>query len=116
MKALHALLILVAISVYKADECSSAKPTKAKDCYHIPVLEDYHKCCFYKRNYFIQGQKTNVTYCHHTTKEEYDNLPNIVKSQKNFIKSNGGVLNDFEWDCSSNYLYISLLSLIVLFI
>ena len=116
MKALHLLLILLLVSVYKSDECSSAKPTKASDCYNLPVYEDYHKCCFYKRIFFIQGQKTNLTYCHHTTKEEYDNLRNIVKSHKDYIKANGGILNDFTWDCSSNYLYLSLFSLVILFI
>ena len=41
-------------------------------------------------------------------------MVNKVKSEIGHIKSEGGIIEVYEVDCSSNYLYISLLSLIVL--
>ena len=52
--------------------------------------------------------------CELMTKEQFEKFVPIYKSKKSGITSNGGSVDTLEWNCSSNYLYISLLSLIIL--
>ena len=52
--------------------------------------------------------------CMPMEQKTYDNFLDIYKSLKGSISASGGSYEKLEWDCSSNYLYISLLSLIIL--
>ena len=47
------------------------------------------------------------------TQKEFDNFLPLYKSLKNYIVMQGGDYEKYDVDCASNYLYISLLSLII---
>ena len=120
MKLIHVLLILLLAYLYNADACSErTDPTKASDCHGLDVNKDlgYIKCCYYNKRYFLNGNlAANSTQCIPKTQEEYDDLYKEEKSLRGQINALGGVIDSLVVDCSSNYLYISLLSLMVFLI
>ncbi len=117
MKVLHILVIILLISLCKGEQfCEDVNPTKAADCKGLKIRNKGDHCCYNNYKYFEDGQIQNGTFCAGLTNYEYDNIINIVKSKKGNIKENGGIIDAFEIDCSSYYLYISLLSLIILLI
>ena len=117
MKALNSLLVIILISLCKSpgeSDCQKTVPTKANDCYNLNVEANKYKCCYFRKKYTENGKLHNDILCSGVTEEEYNNMANKVKSEMDFIKSKGGIVETFIEDCSSNYLYISLLSLIIL--
>ena len=120
MKLLHALLIILLAYLYNADPCTDKEdPTKAGDCTGLEVDKEkgYIKCCYYNKRYFVSGKLAeNTTKCVHKKQVAYDDLYKEEKSLKGAIKASGGVIDSLIVDCSSNYLYISLLSLIIFLI
>ena len=112
MKVMYSLLIIILASLCKAiDEkpkyCSQWRgddaPHEPSDCFNLWInesrtTEDY-KCCYETRQYYYKGEYYNSTRCVNLEKVEYDTLIPRVKSGVDY--------------CSSNYLYISLLSLII---
>ena len=115
MNALSSLLVFILVSLCKsASVCKSTVPTQAKDCYNLPVDSNEYKCCYYHQIYTQKGKFHNYTLCDGVKEADYKNMANKVKSEIGYIKSQGGVIETYEIDCSSNYLYIYLLSLIVL--
>ena len=124
MKVIYCLLIIILASLYKAiDEDRLTKcenwvgddaPKQPSDCFNLWINKTkYHKCCYETRQYYYKGEYTNETRCLKLTKEKYDTLIPRVKSGVNYYKAMGSVIDKYEFNCSSNYLYISLLSLII---
>ena len=113
MKAIYALLTILLVSLYYcAEQCGSTKPTKASDCHGLAVTDD-DKCCYHNYKYFQGGEMQNGTLCKERTKLDFDNMGKIIKSAKGNIETNGGRIDTYEYNCSSQYLYISLLSLMI---
>lgn len=118
MKVLHILLICLLVSLYKAanDEvfCGSGDdPAQASDCHKRKLTTDYAKCCYEYNKYYTNGKMTDTKKCVPFKQNEMDNFVSIYKSMKGNINENGGSIDKLEWNCSSNYLYISLLSLMI---
>ena len=127
MKLLYFLFIIILASIYAADDerpkyCSdwSGKdaPSQPSDCYNLWINESsiknyYFRCCYENRKYYFGGEYENKTRCRPITKEYYDTIVSREKSGLNYYKTLGGVIDNYEFNCSSNYLYISLLSLII---
>ena len=113
MKALYTLLLLLFISQYKSESCDSqTAPTTVKDCKERDAGKKKHKCC--KMDYkFKDG--TEKTYCQALTKKEYEG---IIEYLRNDVINNGGEekVENANIDCSSGYVVVSILSLILLFI
>ena len=118
MKALHALLIILLISLSKSLDCTdrTVVPNNAKDCNDRTPGEGAIKCCYVKYFYFNDGKLTNTTRCSPIDQTNYDLAAKSLKSIKGHLTANGAVIDTFIFDCSSNYLYISLLSLMILFL
>ena len=127
MKILYTILIIILASLYKADDskpkyCSqwtrTYAPSQPSDCHNLWINETltpgyYYKCCYVAIQYYFNGNFHNETSCTPVTKEYYDTLIPRVKSEYDYYKISGSVIDKFVTDCSSNYLYISLLSLII---
>ena len=116
MKALHALLILLLAYLYNAAETCSitgTEPKKASDCKDRTIPTGYAKCCFTNVKYYVKGEMTEGKTCVPREQKYYDNFVPIFKSAKKSIEAQGGSIDVYEVDCSTNYLYISLLSLII---
>ena len=115
MKVLIYLLAIILVPLCKTQSvCSLTVPSKAKDCYNLEVEKKEYRCCYYHQIYTLEGKFYNDTLCDGAKYEDYINMDNKVKSMIGYIKSKGGIIEVYEIDCSSNYLYISLLLLIVL--
>ena len=114
MKALFTLLLILLISQYNSESCNSqTKPNKVEDCTERDLdVDDDYKCC--KMNYlFTNG--TDRTYCQPLIKDEYEK---IIEYLQNDVKKKGGneVVVNATINCSSNYVMVSILSLILLFL
>ena len=115
MNTLSLLLVIILVSLCKSESvCTLTVPMKAKDCYNLAVEKNEYKCCYFHQIYTQKGKFHNDTLCEGVKEADYNNMVNKVKSEIGYIKSQGGVIEAYEIDCSSNYLYISLLLLIVL--
>ena len=129
MKFIYCLLIIILASLYKAvDDDELPKycnqwvdrfaPNVTEQCFNLwinntGIHDYYYKCCYETRKYYFEGKYINTTQCVPVTKEAYDTIGLRVKSGINYYKSMGGILDKYEFNCSSNYLYLSLLSLII---
>lgn len=115
MKLLYTLLIILLISQCKADNCTNViSPTNPRDCIFQNVDSNYIRCCYFKIFAFQGGEMQKMTQCQHISQEYYDTLINRVKTQKAYIKANGGIIEEYELNCTSTYLYISLLLLMII--
>ena len=117
MKVLYATLILLLISFYKAQDILSCQdmqnPVGPKDCIYLPIPKSYYKCCYIRQQFYVGYEFENKTGCYPYSRSQYENLAKVVQSQKGFIKSQAGIIDYYDVDCPSNYLYLSLLSLII---
>ena len=128
MKVIYCLLIIILASLYKAVDDETPKycyqwtdrfaPNETNQCYNLWINSSrtpdyYYKCCYENRQYYLKGKYTNITRCIPVTREKYDTLIQREKSGIDYLKTNGAVIDKLEFNCSSNYLYISLLSLII---
>ena len=116
MKVIYCLLIIILASLYKALEyeipkyCSKWKgdyaPKEPSNCSNLWINETTTPDYYY-------GEDNNITRCTPVTREKYDTLIQREKSEIDYLKTNGAVIDKLEFNCSSNYLYLSLLSLII---
>ena len=117
MKVFHIFLIILSASLYNAaDENCFNEPevTKASECHSRKVSKEGAKCCYFNYKYYENGELNEGQTCKEEKKENVENFGRVYKSMKEAIIALGGSIDKFDMDCSSNYLYISLLSLMIL--
>ena len=112
MKTLYVLLVLTLIAQCLSTKClDPTKPSKAEDCNNRELESSvYYRCCFYEVE--VKGSE-KIKYCGPVTKEQYDDIDDYVDDYEDKA---GDTVEDFSIDCGSNYIVISILSLILLFI
>ena len=116
MKALYALLAILLISHYKSEKCNSQTiPSKVKDCLDRDLEKGGYKCCMMNIEIKEGVEGNNKTYCVSLKKSEYED---IVKYMKDVVNNNGGneTIKDAKINCGSSYIFVSILSLILLFV
>lgn len=110
MKTYSIFLLAILISLISTDDkksCGSTTPSKAKDCHDLEPQPGYKYCC-YVDGKDKDGNASKV--CSPISEENYNNIKEYIDSLKKL--SNGeGKINKF--DCNSNYLRISLISLLL---
>ena len=113
MKTLYVLLVLTLIAQCLSTECEDGtQPSKAEDCNNRELDSGYYRCCFME----VETKKSGKTkYCGPVTKEQYDDIDDYIDEVEKAEKDTVDV-EDFSIDCGSNYIVISILSLILLFI
>ena len=114
MKELYTLLIIILVSIYKAENCTASEPTQANDCHKREQDTGDFRCCYAVEKYTFMGNYVDKKSCTSLSKDEFDNVKLLIKSLKQGIEKMGGKFEIYEIDCSSNYLYISLLSLMII--
>ena len=114
MKALYTLLILLLLSIYKAEECSTKEATKDTDCTGLNPGAGYYRCCYSYVKGTIGGKDVEQKTCLPILKTNWDNIKDYVKTQKAAVETGDNKVSKYEINCSSNYLYISLLSLVLI--
>ena len=114
MNFLHYFLIILLVSLYKAENCTSiAIPTQPSDCHKREKNFGDVRCCYTFEKYTFMGTYVDRKSCSSLDQEEFDNVKLLIKSLKQGVEKMGGKFENYEIDCSSNYLYISLLSLMI---
>ena len=118
MKGLHMLLAVLILSLYccqeKEEYCDTdIKANGIDDCKNLKLdEEEMYKCCFAEGKGNGQTEKN----CWPVTKGEYDEIKDFIKTLESEAKKDAGFDVEYSVDCSSNYIIISLLSLILLFL
>ena len=112
MKALYALLVLLLVSPYLCESCEFLDDTKGlSDCNSRSLDKEDGEayCCLIKYKY----QGTKLESCIPATQDEYDDIKGFIKTLENSDELD---LDDVSVNCGSNYIIISLFSLILLFL
>ena len=114
MKALYALLIILLLSLYKAETClSTTKPSKASECNSRTIETNQYKCCYLYVKVTAMSITSEDKKCLPVTQAEYDNIKQVITTTKEMAEKTGVKIDKIDIDCSSSYLYISLLALII---
>ena len=112
MKTLYALLIILLFAQIICDadgvvSCDDAEKKNADECNKISPNEGDYRCCFVK----AKTDEGNFEGCTSVTKAQYDDIDDAIETIE---KEEGADIDTL--DCGSNYIIISLLSLILLFL
>ena len=109
MKTLYALLIVLLFAQIICDDdiCNFAQRNNADECNKIGPDEGGYRCCFVKGKFGGRSWEG----CTSVTKEQYDKIDDAIKELEKQDDTDVDSL-----DCGSNYIIISLLSLILLFL
>ena len=118
MKALYLSLALILLSyVYSGDCNREFYASEAKECHSSSFnTTKYYRCCFLnsKHKEKANEEEKENKLCLPLPKSDYDDIDAIIKKLKEPVEKEGGVFTKFSIDCSSNYIVISILSLILL--
>ena len=114
MKALYALLIILLLSLYKAETCTdTTKPSKASECNSRTIETNQYRCCYLYVKATFMSITSEDKKCLPVTQAEYDNIKQVITTTKEMAEKTGVKIDKIDIDCSSSYLYISLLALII---
>ena len=125
MKVFAALLIVLLVSQYYCEKtCSSfVSANSYNDCKDLKLSSNGYRCCYLEYTYDYLGEKVTTKRCDDISKYYYDNLDDYEDTIEIIVDALGGNnVNVKTIDCGSkstndsNYLVISLFSLILLFI
>ena len=125
MKVFAALLIVLLVSQYYCEKtCSSfVSANSYDDCKDLKLSSNGYRCCYLEYTYDYLGEKITTKRCDDISKYYYDNIDDYKDTIEIIVDALGGDnVNVKTIDCGSkrsndsNYLVISLFSLILLFI
>ena len=116
-QTLFLLLTILLVSQFycQLSECqkkTSAK--KKKECNDLKVSDGMYKCCYVKLKSKVGGISIDYEGCQEIDKNSYDNIDDMIKKAEKDAKDAGGEYDLDTYDCNSNYLLISIMSLILL--
>ncbi len=115
-KTLFLLLVILLISYSYQSECDDKEEgaKKAKDCKDLKVDVGMYKCCYVKSEGEYNGEKEKGEGCAEIDEKNYNRIKDYIKEMEDGVKKFGGKLDVKKFDCSSNYLLFSIMSLIIL--
>ena len=100
------IFLVILMSQYECiNECGGDGSSK-KDCNSRNLKENEYRCCYYY--YEFAGKKNQE--CIALSRFEYDNFDTYIKTYET-IKEKA---DDFSFDCNSDYVIISMFSLLLL--
>ena len=101
-------ILLVLQFNFVTNDCSG-DASKVEDCQSKTLGTGEYKCCLYE----TEWDGGSGSGCIPLTQDQYDNIDDFIDKEE----ENSGLDDiDIDIDCNSNYLLISLLSLILLFL
>ena len=125
MKVFASLLIVLFVSHYYCEKtCSSfVSANSYNDCKDLKLTSNAYRCCYLEYTYDLMGEKVTTKRCDDISKYYYDNIDDYKDTIEIIVDALGGDnVNVKTIDCGSkrsndsNYLVISLFSLILLFL
>ena len=119
MKIYYLLLAALILSFYNVQTCEEVKnPTGVSSCENVKMDSDYDDdgakyCCYAKgkEKDDDDGTTEDLNECWGISQDIYDKIEDYIDELEK-----GKIFEDLSIDCASNYIMISLLSLILLFI
>ena len=116
MKAIL-FLILIALHSQNDWEICSGQPAEDDDyCHNLALPSDAFRCCYREIEYDNKGTSIEAKDCQPLTKDQYDDIPGYISEGEEELRKKGYTDIKLSVDCNSNYVKISLLSLILLFL
>ena len=123
-KTLYLLLVLLLLSKFNCQSEEEEQPDVGdcngeSNCENLKVQKGYYKCCLFEAEadeVIREPGYKKIKYCKAIKKDDYDNIKDYIKQSEKEAKNDFKIDIDISIDCSSNYLMISLLSLIILFL
>ena len=103
-KILYLIFVSLIIKISNVNHCNASK---AEECKNLDPGKGNH-CCFVEFEFASNIYK----FCHFLTEADYD----YIKDYINMVEDDFETDIDISIDCSSNYIIISLLTLILLFL
>ena len=119
-KALYFLIIALLVMHCDGQEeyCGGQTASKQKDCKKYKLDEDEYRCCFVDSKSKMNEINLEYKVCTPLSKDEYDKIDEFVKDAKKEYNEGGTKVEveKYSIDCGAQYIIISLLSLILLFL
>jgi len=114
-EALYLLIGALLLSQTIQEKCDTEDNSinGVSDCEKRDLDTDEYRCCFYEQEYKIQGKTIKSKGCTAVTKAEFDDIDDYIDKGEESAKAHGAEIKDFDIDCNSNYITISLLLLIL---
>ena len=117
-KTSYFILFALALTFIKSlnDEnwCFRYQGHNLNECKDLKLAEGYYKCCFAESITKKDNITKNINICINITKNDYENLEEFKRKAKKRSEDSGYEVLKYEVQCSSNYIFISLLLLIQL--
>ena len=119
-QTLFLLLTILLVSQFycqlsELSECLKKNSAKnKKECNDLKVSEGAYKCCYVKLKGNVAGISLDYEGCQEIDKGNYDKIDDMIKKTKKEAEDAGGKYDLDTYDCNSNYLLISIMSLILL--
>ena len=113
MRNISRLILLVLTLTYihcdeDTSECESKSGTSAKDCKNLNVTDGYAHCCYLD----AKSDEGSIKICTELLESEYKDIEKYIKDAEKEAELVHGKIN--KLDCSSYYIKITLLSLMIL--
>ena len=100
------ILLVILLSQYECStECTGTGSSK-NDCNTRNLKEGEYKCCYYYWKFGIDISKE----CRAITKTQYENFKEFMET----YEEHKNLVEEFTFDCNSNYIIISMLWLLLL--
>ena len=112
-KTLFLLIAILLVAKFNCDDdedeyCSGDTANSVDDCQKLKLYTadgvEYKHCCFLE----AKVKSEDIKWCIPLTQKDYDEIDDYIDKNKEY--------SDVSIDCDSNYIMVSLLSLILLFL
>ena len=117
MKTLSIITFFFLISQNMGERCDDNQNAKSiSDCKDLELTPGDAACCFVDEKYTMFGEDQIVKKCIGATKEQSENITLFKEEERKSIESEGfdGRVKYINITCENNYIYISLLSLMII--
>ncbi len=117
-ETLYLLIGILLLSQTIQEDCDIVDDSinSVSDCEKRDLDADEYRCCFFEEEMTVGGQTKKLKGCTALTKAQFDDIDDYIDKGEEAAKAANYEIEDFDIDCSSIYITISLLSLIILFI
>ena len=116
MKSLYAIIFFLLISLSMSEKCDDKQnPSSISDCKGLELTTGDSVCCFMDEKYTMFDEEHIKKSCIGATKAESENTTLIKEAERKMIEdeSFGGKVEYINVNCKSNYLFTSLMTLII---
>ena len=117
MQNMYLLIFSLLISQSYTRKCSAeVTASSINDCKGLELDEGYSYCCYIVEDFEYLGQDFKLHHCGQLTKGQYDDIGDYIDEAEDLAEKTGIDYDELSVDCSSTYIMITLISLILFFL